>query len=429
MHVSYFTEQPLTTYPEDEATKFGESVLMFSNKWFDRGEASRLYNERLEEYLYAEEVGLDGIMLNEHHNVPYCMQAKANIFAAVLAGMTKRVDIILLGNPMPISDNPVRIAEEVAMIDSLSKGRVVSGIVRATGKEYIATNTNPAFTWELMEEAHDLLIKTWTEPGPWRWEGNHYQFRVVNPWVLPLQEPHPRVFVPGVISNETIVWAAKHRYPYVGLNTTIEQTKKIFEVYSYTAAQVGYKAGPENLGYLIRCHVAETEEKALQNGREFMWMGGNGRPLMGHAVWDNPPGYGSPTTRRNRLNFTAKGEGFDSFFPPFEKQLENGDIIAGTPAQVIDRLRIIMEEIRPSILILWGNDGKTSHEDSMSCIRLMGQEVMPAVKEIGDKLGIKSPFELNSPVSLQFTPKEQLKPFDLPGGPPPSADRFMAKGP
>ena len=93
---------------------------------------------------------------------------------------------MLLGNPLPIADNPVRLAEELAMIDMISKGRLVSGFVRGGGVESIAANINPAFNRERFEEAHDLIIKTWTTPGPWRWEGEHYQFRVVNPWVLPL---------------------------------------------------------------------------------------------------------------------------------------------------------------------------------------------------------------------------------------------------
>jgi hypothetical protein len=95
---------------------------------------------------------------------------------------------------------------------------------------------------------------------------------------------------------------------------------------------------------------------------------------------------------------------------PFEKQLADKNIICGTPDTVIKTLRAILEETRPSILALWGNDGQVSHKDSMDCIRLMGQEVMPALREIGDALGLKSPFELNTPVSLAQTPAEALHP-------------------
>ena len=394
MHLMYFTEQPMSTYPEEEARKAdGVTTLMFSNKHFDPVEGARLYNERLEEYIYAEEVGVDGIMLNEHHNAAFCMQAKVNIYAAALAAVTKRVKIVLLGNPLPASDNPVREAEEIGMIDMMSNGRLVSGFVRGGGPEQFANNVNPAFNRERFQEAHDLILKIWSEPGPFRWEGNHYQFRVVNPWALPLQKPHPRIWIPGTFSLETVVWSAEHRYPYICLNTSIDQTKQIWELYDKTAAEAGYEAGSPERGYLIRCHVADNEEKALRNGSEFVWSAAIS-PGLGYPHWTTPPGYSTPTSRRRAL------EGRRREAASFEEQHSAGLILAGTPDQVIARLKTIMEETRPSIMGLWGNDGKVDHQDSMDCIRLLGQEVMPALREFSKELGIQDPFEANTPVSL-----------------------------
>src|SRR5437870_12220653 len=161
MHLMYFTEQPMSAYPSDIGLATGHTALMFSNKYFDPIAGSRLYNEYLEHYVMVDELGFDGIMLNEHHNAPFCMQAKTNIFAAILAAMTKRVKIVLLGNPLPISDNPVRLAEELAMIDLVSKGRLVSGFVRGGGVESLAANANPAFNRESFDDAHDLILKSW----------------------------------------------------------------------------------------------------------------------------------------------------------------------------------------------------------------------------------------------------------------------------
>src|SRR6267142_2839141 len=168
MHLMYFTEQPMSAYPEQAGRDFGATALMFSNKHFDPVAGSRLYHEYLEHYRLAEEVGFDGIMLNEHHNAPFCMQAKCNVFASILAAMTKRVKLVLLGNPLPLADNPVRLAEELAMIDMVSKGRLVSGFVRGGGQEQLATGVNPAYNRERFEEAHELIVKAWTQTGPFR---------------------------------------------------------------------------------------------------------------------------------------------------------------------------------------------------------------------------------------------------------------------
>ena len=399
MHLMYFTEQPMSAYDSKVGLDFGATALMFSNKNFDSVEGSRLYNEYLEQYIYAEEMGVDGIMLNEHHNAPFCMQAKTNVFASILAAVTKRVKIVILGNPLPLSENPVRLAEELGMIDMISKGRLVSGFVRGGGQEQLATGVNPAFNRERFEEAHDLIVKTWSQPGPFRWEGTHYQHRVVNPWVLPLQKPHPRIWIPGVLSTETVIWSAQHRYPYICLNTSVEATKKIWATYDAAAAEVGYTPGPENRGYLIRVHVSDTEEKAVANAKKFLWMQGEFTGLA-HPVWSSPSGYFSPSNRRGFVEFATGRAASPRGAPSFEEQRENMMIICGTPDTVVAKLKYIMEETRPGIMAFWGNDGDVSVEDARTCIRLLGQEVMPQLREYGKKLGLNSPFDGDVPVSL-----------------------------
>jgi alkanesulfonate monooxygenase SsuD/methylene tetrahydromethanopterin reductase-like flavin-dependent oxidoreductase (luciferase family) len=404
----YFTEQPMNTYPEDEGLKAGYTSVLFSNRFFDPEQGSRLYRERLEEYKLAEAVGFDGIMLNEHHNAPYCMQPRITVWSSILAAITSRVKIVQLGNPLPVYDSPLQFAEEIAMIDMISQGRLVAGIVRGAGQESICLNANPAFNRERFAEAHDLLVKILTEPGPLSWEGEHYQYRVLNPWARPLQKPHPRIWVPGVMSPETIIWSAEHRYPYIALNTPMYLTGQLWETYDEAARRVGYEPGPENRGYLLRVHVQDTEAKAMEGAHQFMWMQGEFTGV-GHPYWTGPSGYGSP---KQRSAFAQRANGLlpKNLAAPFEKQLQDMEIVAGTPAQVIDRLRVIMERCRPGIFALWGNDGRVSHRDSLRCIELLGKEVVPALREIGRELGLHDPFELNTPVSLQFTPREQLRP-------------------
>ena len=194
MKVYYFSEFPYHEYPDEEGDKYPSLRLTFPNSYFDPNLANGLFQRYFDECQYVDELGYDGIMINEHHNTPSCMNTSCNLTAAVLARMTKQAKILLLGNILPIHENPVRLAEEIAMIDVISGGRVISGMVRGTGVETVSTNSNPMYTRERFEECHDLLIKTWTTPGPFRWEGRHYNFRVVNPWMVPIQKPHPPVW-------------------------------------------------------------------------------------------------------------------------------------------------------------------------------------------------------------------------------------------
>ena len=160
MHLMYFTEQPMSAYPAQAGPRLRRhraDVLEQVLRSGRRQPALQRIPRAL--HLWPRRLGIDGIMLNEHHNAPFCMQAKSNIFASILAAVTKNVKIVMLGNPLPLAENPVRLAEELSMIDMISKGRLVSGFVRGGGQEQLATGVNPAFNRERFEEAHDLIVE------------------------------------------------------------------------------------------------------------------------------------------------------------------------------------------------------------------------------------------------------------------------------
>jgi alkanesulfonate monooxygenase SsuD/methylene tetrahydromethanopterin reductase-like flavin-dependent oxidoreductase (luciferase family) len=261
------------------------------------------------------------------------------------------------------------------MIDCISRGRLISGVVRGGGVESLANNVNPAFNRERFEEAHDLIISAWTRPGPFRWEGKHFSYRVVNPWVLPLQKPHPPIMVPGTASPETVVWAAKHRYPYVVLGSSLEQTAELIELYRDTAEEAGYTMGPEHIGYLARAFVADSEEKAQAEGRNFFWQNGalNKQP----REWMAPPGYASIDFAGIR-RLRAVSKPFDS--QAYQEAQDNYQVVVGTPDQVATRLRYIRDSLGIGHMCLWAHDGYMSHQDTVRCIELFGKEVLPALR-------------------------------------------------
>ncbi len=371
----YFSEQPYTAYDPAIQDQYPSLRLTLPNTLFDPVIASDLYNRYHEEYQVADEAGFDGIMINEHHTAPFCMQASINITGAVLAKITKRVRILMLGAPLPVVDNPLRLAEELAMIDCISRGRLISGFVRGGGVENLANNVNPAYNRERFEEAHDFILAAWTRPGPFRWEGEHFQYRVVNPWVLPLQKPHPPIMVPGTASPETVVWAAQRRYPYVVLGSSLAQTQELVELYRQTAEEVGYAMGPEHIGYLIRVFVADTEAKAQAEGHNFFWQ--NGALGKQPREWMAPPGYASVDVAGIR-RVRAVSKPFDS--QAYEEAQANYQVVIGTPDQVIDKLRYVRDVLGVGHMCLWAQDGYMSHEDTVRCIELLGHEVLPALR-------------------------------------------------
>jgi alkanesulfonate monooxygenase SsuD/methylene tetrahydromethanopterin reductase-like flavin-dependent oxidoreductase (luciferase family) len=266
----------------------------------------------------------------------------------------------------------------------------------------------------MFEEAHDFIVSAWTKPGPWRYEGEHYHYRHVNPWALPYQKPHPPIVVPGVLSPETAMWCAERAYPYIGLGTALGPTAELWEVYAHRAAEVGYQAGPENFGYLVGIGVATTEERAQQFGEGFIF--GGGQSAFARTEWAMPPGYNSRASIRRlatapggawlgisaeKLKETRQTQAPDQVnFDEVRAKLREGykraqashTLIIGTPEQVIEKAKLVLEVLRPGIFVMMNVQGPVSDEDRRTGQRLMAQEVMPALRQFADELGLASPF-------------------------------------
>jgi alkanesulfonate monooxygenase SsuD/methylene tetrahydromethanopterin reductase-like flavin-dependent oxidoreductase (luciferase family) len=431
MFIGHFTERP---YQDPKSGYFGATGrditdLGISNAEYDPKLGAELYNRYLDEKVYAEEMGFDGLMLNEHHSTPFCMGGVVNVEAAILARITKRAKIVILGNVLPIWDDPLWLAEELAEIDMISRGRLVTGWVRGTGRESVAHNGQAPYNWERFQEAHDFIVKAWTTPGPFRWEGEHYQYRYVNPWARPYQQPHPQIWIPGIMSKNTVAWAAKHRYPYVMLATELEPTRQSFEYYDECARENGFEAGTQHRGYLFKVHVDETEELAEATARKFVqgpsnpFLEGNQGTVRPYI--QNLPGLTSRTQllptvtsyaaarsrgreEEHKAAVGAKADepiqiGPRANLGSFEDQTEKMSIIWGTPETVIPKVRHVLEYLRPGTIFFWDGDGAMDHDDQMRSLRLMGEEVIPAMREIGKSLELKGPFEVDAATNAPLT--------------------------
>jgi alkanesulfonate monooxygenase SsuD/methylene tetrahydromethanopterin reductase-like flavin-dependent oxidoreductase (luciferase family) len=375
MQVYYFSEFPYHEYPDAESERYPSLRLTFPNTYYEPHTAHALFHRYLDEYQYCEEMGFDGLMLNEHHNTPSCMNSTMNLIGAILARNTRRARILLLGNILPIWDNPVRLAEEIAMLDVLSNGRIISGFVRGTGIETLATNTNPVYNRERFEEAHDVIIKTWTTPGPFRWEGKHYYYRVINPWIVPIQRPHPPIWVPGTSSPETAEWAARYGYTYVAFLTAVDMTEGLFDIYRRGARAAGYEPGPQHFGYLLCCYVADNAAKAEEEARHFLWR--MGPTLRGPIEYFSPVGYRSKAGAEIALKRTGKPLAQQTL----QELQDNYHIVAGTPETVLKKLQYIKDRLNIGHLIYYGQESRMAHDATMRSIELFAKEVLPVVKE------------------------------------------------
>jgi alkanesulfonate monooxygenase SsuD/methylene tetrahydromethanopterin reductase-like flavin-dependent oxidoreductase (luciferase family) len=376
MKLYYFSEMPHHEYPDEEGDKYPSLRLVFPNTYFKPEKASENYRNFYDEYQYADETGWDGLMLNEHHSTPSCVDVSVNMSAAILARITKRAQILLLGNILPIQENPVHVAEQIAMADLISGGRILSGFVRGIGIESWWSNMNPVHNRERFEECHDLIIKCWTTPGPFRWEGKHYHFRHVNPWVVPLQKPHPPIWVPGTASPETALWAGRKGYTYVPFLVPLEVAKELFDYYRQGAREAGYEAGPENLGFMICAVAADTKEKALEAGKHFIWR--MGPTLRAPVDYFAPVGIRSRAAAQMALKVQAR----PTSRMTYQELLDHDLIVAGPPDFLIERFAYLKKELGIGHLCIEAQESRMDHDTTMRSIELIGKEVIPALAKV-----------------------------------------------
>src|SRR6516165_7403574 len=131
-------------------------------QYFKPEVAARTYAEHLEAWEELDRLGYDGVGFNEHHTSPYGLMNSPNLLAAAAAQRTRRLKLLIYGNLLPIHE-PLRLAEELAMLDCLSNGRIISGFARGIPREYVAYGVDLAESRARFEEAWEIIKRAWTE--------------------------------------------------------------------------------------------------------------------------------------------------------------------------------------------------------------------------------------------------------------------------
>ena len=378
MKFVFFHLMPYPFLPDDFDQKYPSPSLTFPNKHFDRDLGNLLYHRYLDELEHADTLCYDGIGVNEHHQTAYGLMPSPNIMAAALARRTERAQIMVLGNAIGIRGNPLRVAEEIAMLDHLTNGRLVSGFVRGIGWEYFGHSINPTHSRDRFTEAHDLIIKAWTSDEMFQWISPNYEYRYVNLWPRPLQRPHPPIYIPGAGSTETMEFVAEHGYTYMSVYAPSRVVRRWFDGYRQAAAAAGITPDPDKLALSIPVYVAETEEQAHTKGRQhLMWLFNKGLKQGPELMF--PPGYMTPSSMRGLLMAGMKP--FNQL--TYEEMLGEGYAVVGTPATVTARLRELYDELGFGQLIGLFALGDITHEETVTSMELFASEVIPALRPLG----------------------------------------------
>ena len=384
MKISFFHLMPYQGLPSDFETRFRSAWVDLPNENFDPEICQQYYDDYLEELEFADQMGFDGVCVNEHHNNAYGLMPSPNLIASILARSTNNGALIVLGNSLALYQPPIRVAEEMSMLDIMSRGRLVAGFPVGTSMDTtFSYGQIPITLRERHTEAHDLIIRAWTERQPFAFNGKYNKLRYVNIWPRPLQQPHPPVWIPGGGSVETWDWVLDRNYVYCYLSYYgYLRGSGVVKAYWDRVSERQIDDNPNRLGFLQLVCVSETDESAqseYEDHVKYFYQ----KMLRIHPPFAESPGYRSIDSIRRSLRPQIGDEAQKAAGELGWKELvEQGHVIAGSPATVRDRLTEAVKMLRVGHLMCLLHIGTMPKELTRKNTELFAKEVLPAIKPI-----------------------------------------------
>ena len=374
--------------PKDFDEKYDTGWVTVPNSLWDSEKSRGLFQEYIDQLAYADELGFDGLVLNEHHQNIYGLMPSPNIIAAALTQRSSKAKICVLGNLLPLHINPLRVAEEYAMLDNMSNGRIIAGFAPGGGPENYNYDIPSVTSRERFWEAMDLVVRAWTDDGPFNHEGHYYPLRYVNPWPKPTQKPHPPIWVPGSRSASTLTEVAKRGYCYfLSSRSHGGETYKAREQFSKVLEDHGDSYQPYRMGILMSAYVSETDAQAKEECEEGVWYFlrnclkghlrkegrqltfGAGVPYIPAPAWKEFLKHSDPT--RSMLGDVNDWD-----------ELEKAQsIVVGSPETVHRKILDLIEKSQVGNLLIQFHLGNMPGELALKSQRLFATEVAPALRE------------------------------------------------
>ena len=384
MKFTWFNLMPWPYLPDDFREKHHSVWVDIPNTLYDPKKGHFVYHQYLDQLEYAESIGFDGIGCNEHHQNGYGLMPSPNIIAAGLARRTSRAAIAVIGNSIALYNPPIRVAEEFAMLDVISGGRLLAGFPVGTSMDTnYCYGQIPGLTRDKYAEAHELIMRAWQADEPFAFDGKYNQLRYVNLWPKPIQKPHPPIYIPGGGSVETWDFCAEHDYNYSYLSFTgYLRGKKLLDGYWDRVAKSGKDESPYRAAFAQTLCVAETDQEAEKLYAEHVSYFYN-RCLHVYGGFADAPGYRTiKTLQANVLN--ALSEDVQKLFPTltWKQLIDEGYVIAGSPATVRQRMEELIKGLHVGHLFCLIHVGNMPDWKTRYSTKLFAEKVMPHLRDM-----------------------------------------------
>lgn len=395
MDAWWMCEVPYPHVPQSVLDATDSVRASLPNRWCDPRVAADLFEEVIDEYLLCDEMGLN-VCATEHHAGINSLLGANPMLVSVLARQTRKARILSLGTLVSLRREPVRVAEEYATADVISRGRLELGFVKSGGTEHASANASPINNIERYWEAIDLISKALTHHnGPFSWEGKHFTHRHVNIWPRPWQE-------------RLRMWAATgdpHTAAEVGrrgmVHTLVlrghEGTRRAYAAYRNARAEAGLPpASTDNFAYSAFVYVGDTDEEGMEVGKKLLWflhtslksapqyaqlLPGTAPPEVAGQAWRTRPKADPVQLEKGVSSAQQNAAKLPSITA--DQAMAQGIMFAGSPDSVYAQIKEFYDDVGGfGHLTMIGRTGFMTHAESEKSIRLFGKEVLPRLKEI-----------------------------------------------
>ena len=383
MRFTWFNLMPWPYLPEDFREKNHSVWVDIDSRLFDPAKGHQVYNQYLDLLEYAGTLGFDGIGVNEHHQNAYGLMPSPNIIAASLARRTDDVALVVLGASIALYNPPLRVAEEFAMLDCISGGRLVAGFPVGTSMDTnYCYGTIPGLTREKYKEAHELIKRAWAEREPFAFNGRYTKLRYVNLWPRPMQQPHPPIHIPGGGSLETFDFCIDntYSYSYLSFGGYIRGQALMQGYWDRVAERNAPDTSPYRAGFAQTICVAETDAEAERLYAKHVSYFYN-RCLHVYPGFADAPGYRTiKTIQKGILSQYSPQTMFQEL--PWKELVDNGSVIAGSPETVRQRMEDLIQKLRVGNIFCLMQIGDMPKDKCMYSTRLFAEKVMPKLRNV-----------------------------------------------
>ncbi len=395
MKTIWFHMQGYRDLPDDFHKRY-ESVWVTppTDELCDPAMVAKYLRWNVEELEEADDLGFDGLGINEHHQNAYGFPVSPNLIASILARRQSDAALVVLGNTLPLYNPPMRVAEEFALLDCLSGGRLVAGFPVGSPMDTVGcygippTQVRPRYY-----EAHDLIKKAWTTKGTFPFNGQFTKLRYVNMWPKPLQQPHPPIWLAGGGSVETWKFAADNNYTYNYLSFNGHAAAKgMMDAYWQQVEQAGLDDNPYRAGFAQLVVVADTDamaEKLYLKHLQNFYSKSLHIPAHQAAI----PGFMTKKSVEYNLRKGAKSfsgliaDPYNATWKDFTET--NKIVIGGSPETVATQLEEAARNLRIGHLMVILQIQSMDRELTSYNTRLFADKVLPRLRNIWDKEGYK----------------------------------------